>query len=246
VKSIWLNKGDESMSDEQRKVHPRAALDGELMDLKEELIRLGDQVESAVARAMTALKDRDQVLAQEVIADDLKINARRYEIEEKSLSIIATQQPAAGDLRAIVAVMNMVSDLERMGDHAAGIATLVTRMESMSGLEMPTGLATMSKMARGMLREALNAYAEHDVQAGYAIAGIDDEIDTSYTNLFRDLVKVIIKKPDTTSVALYYLFAGHNLERIADRVTNLAERVIFMGSGQVQELNPEPDETGFN
>jgi phosphate transport system protein len=139
VKSIWLNKGDESMSDEQRKVHPRAALDGELMDLKEELIRLGDQVESAVARAMTALKDRDQVLAQEVIADDLKINARRYEIEEKSLSIIATQQPAAGDLRAIVAVMNMVSDLERMGDHAAGIATLVTRMESMSGLEMPTG-----------------------------------------------------------------------------------------------------------
>jgi phosphate transport system protein len=234
------------MSEDQGKMHPRAALDRELTDLKEELIRLGDQVESAVARAMTALKDRDQVLAQEVIADDLKINAKRYAIEEKSLNIIATQQPAASDLRAIVAVMNMVSDLERMGDHAAGIATLVRRMESLSGLEMPTGLAEMSKLARTMLRDALDAYTEGNEQAAYAIASIDDEIDTSYTNLFRDLVEVIVKKPGTTSIALYYLFAGHNLERIADRVTNLAERVIFMGSGRVRELNPEPDESGFN
>ena len=97
-----------------------------------------------------------------------------------------------------------------------------------------------------MLQAALDAYAEGDEQAAYTIAGMDDKIDTTYKTLFRNLVEVIVQKPDSTSIALYYLFAGHNLERIADRVTNLAERVIFLGSGQVQELNPEPDETGFN
>ncbi len=234
------------MSEDQAQMHPRAALDRDLSHLKEELIRLGDQVESAVARAMTALKECDQVLATKVIADDLHINTRRYEIEEKSLSIIATQQPAASDLRAIVAVMNMVSDLERMGDHAAGIATLVTRMEDLAGLDMPTALGAMAKMAREMLRAALEAYADGDEEAAYQIAGMDDDIDASYTSLFRSLVEIIVKSPETTSIALYYLFAGHNLERIADRVTNLAERVIFMGSGEVQELNPEPDEAGLN
>jgi phosphate transport system protein len=234
------------MSDEQGKMHPRAALDRDLTHLKEELIRLGGQVDSGISRAMTALKERDLILAEEVIADDLHINTKRYDIEEKSLSIIATQQPAASDLRAIVAVMNMVSDLERMGDHAAGIATLVTRMEDLAGLEMPTDLGTMSKMARDMLQAALDAYSENDEDAAYAIAGMDDDIDTNYTTLFRSLVEMIVQKPDVTSIALYYLFAGHNLERIADRVTNLAERVIFMGSGEVQELNPEPDEAGFN
>jgi phosphate transport system protein len=234
------------MSEDQGQMQPRAALDRNLDDLKEELIRLGDQVESAIARAMTALKERDQVLAAEVIAGDVNINTRRYDIEEKSLSIIATQQPAASDLRAIVAVMNMVSDLERMGDHAAGIATLVTRMETLSGLDMPAGLASMATMAREMLHAALDAYTNHDEQAAYSLAGMDDDIDSSYTSLFKNLVESIVQKPETTPIALYYLFAGHNLERIADRVTNLAERVIFMGSGQVQELNPEPDEAGYN
>lgn len=234
------------MSEELGQMQPRAALDRDLTHLKEELIRLGDQVNSALAQAMTALKEWDSVLAEKVIEGDQKINTRRYEIEEKSLSIIATQQPAASDLRAIVAVMNMVSDLERMGDHASGIATLVTRMEDLAGLEMPTGLSIMSKMAQDMLQAALDAYAEGDEQAAYTIAGMDDKIDTTYKTLFRNLVEVIVQKPDSTSIALYYLFAGHNLERIADRVTNLAERVIFLGSGQVQELNPEPDETGFN
>lgn len=234
------------MSEEQGSLLPRAALDRDLMDLKEELIRLGDQVDTAIERAMTALKEHDQVLAEEVIADDAKINTKRYEIEEKSLSIIATQQPAASDLRAIVAVMNMVSDLERMGDHASGIATLVTRMKDLVGLDMPTDLGGMAKMARDMLRAALDAYASNNEDAAYAIAGLDDEIDMSYTALFRSLVEIIINQPETTSIALFFLFAGHNLERIADRVTNLAERVIFMRSGQVQELNPEPDETGFN
>lgn len=234
------------MTEQTNKMHPRAALDRELTDLKEELIRLGNQVDSAIDRAITALKQRDTVLAEEVVDDDSKVNARRYEIEEKCLSIIATQQPAAGDLRAIVAVMNMVSDLERMGDHAAGIATLVQRMETLGGLDMPAGLSGMAKLARDMLHAALDAYADSDEDAAYRIAHMDNDIDEGYTSLFRDLVKKIVEQPEATSIALYFLFAGHNLERIADRVTNLAERVIFLGSGQVTELNPEPDEAGFN
>jgi phosphate transport system protein len=210
------------MSEEQNQTHPRATLDHELSDLKEALIQMGNQIESALARAMTALKERDLALAEQVIEDDLEVNARRYEIEEKSLSIIATQQPAAGDLRAIVAVMNMVSDLERMGDHAAGIATLVTRMETFTDLVMPPGLAAMAKLAGDMLQAALIAYAETDEAAAFTIACMDDEIDRKYTSLFRSLVDVIVQNPETTSLSLYYLFAGHNLERIADRVTNLA------------------------
>ena len=234
------------MSEDMSQMQPRATLDRELMSLQEDLIRLGNQVASALTRAMKALKERDLVLAEEVIEDDLTINAGRYDIEEKSLSIIATQQPAAGDLRTIVAVMNMVGDLERMGDHAAGIATLVTRMETLTGLDMPNDLASMANLASDMLRDALAAYAERDEAAAYAIAGRDDEIDSKYTILFSNLMDTIVEKPETTSIALYYLFAGHNLERIADRSTNLAERVIFLGSGQVQELNPEPGESGFN
>jgi len=234
------------MSEDMSQMHPRATLDRELTCLQEDLIRLGNQVSSALTRAMKALKERDIVLAEEVIEDDLTINAGRYDIEEKSLSIIATQQPAAGDLRTIVAVMNMVGDLERMGDHAAGIATLVTRMETLTGLDMPNDLASMANLASDMLRDALAAYAERDEAAAYAIAGRDDEIDSKYTILFSNLMDTIVEKPETTSIALYYLFAGHNLERIADRATNLAERVIFLGSGQVQELNPEPGESGFN
>lgn len=234
------------MSEDKNQMHPRATLDRELTSLQEDLIRLGNQVESALTRSMKALKERDLVLAEEVIEDDLVVNAGRYDIEEKSLNIIATQQPAAGDLRAIVAVMNMVSDLERMGDHAAGIATLVTRMETLTGLDMPTGLMVMADLAKDMLRDALRAYADRDEDDAYAVAGRDDEIDSKYTILFQNLMDIIVEKPETTSIALYYLFAGHNLERIADRATNLAERVIFLGSGQVQELNPEPNEAGFN
>ncbi|HUS83616.1 MAG TPA: PhoU domain-containing protein, partial [Anaerolineales bacterium] len=133
------------MSEDQVKMYPRAALDRELTSLKEALLQLGDQIETAIASAMNALKERDLILAEEVIRDDLEINARRFDIEEKSLNIIATQQPAASDLRAIVAVMNMIGDLERMGDHAAGIATLVIRMETCTGLDMPPGLAAMAK-----------------------------------------------------------------------------------------------------
>lgn len=232
---------------EQRTDPPlRAALDRELAVLKDDVLQLGEMTSKAIALAMQSLLNRDTVLAQEIVSDDAAINAKRFDIEEESLSLIATQQPAAGDLRAVVAAMNMVGDLERMGDHAAGIATIVLRMEEGEQIEIPLGLSLMFEKTNEMLQRALNAYSQDDVPMAHQVASMDDEIDKIYKKLFRGLMEFIAEQPQKTTGGLYLLFAGHNLERIADRSTNLAERVIFLGSGRMQELNPEADEAGMN
>ncbi len=224
----------------------RATLDQELSKLKDDVLQLGEMTSTAIARAMESLLNRDTVLAQDVVTDDAAINAKRFDIEEESLSLIATQQPAAGDLRAVVAAMNMVGDLERMGDHAAGIATIVLRMEKEEKIEIPPGLSSMFEKTSEMLQRAMNAYAQDDAAMAHQVASMDDEIDKIYTKLFRGLMEFIAEQPQMTTGGLFLLFAGHNLERIADRSTNLAERVIFLGSGRMQELNPESDEAGLS
>ena len=224
----------------------RAALDRELEALKDDVLQLGEMTSVAIARAMESLLNRDTVLAHEVVANDAAINTKRFDIEEESLALIATQQPAASDLRAVVAAMNMVGDLERMGDHAAGIATIVLRIEEEEQIEIPPGLSSMFAMTSEMLKQALNAYAQDDAAMAHQVASMDDEIDKIYSKLFRGLMEFISEQPQMTTGALYLLFAGHNFERIADRSTNLAERVIFLGSGMMQELNPETDEAGLS
>jgi len=234
------------MSEQPKDLPLRAALDRELAALKADVLLLGEMTRSAIARAMESLVNRDTVLAKEVIAGDAAINAKRFDVEEESLSLIATQQPAAGDLRAVVAAMNMVGDLERMGDHAAGIATIVLRMEEEEQIEIPLTLTSMFEMTSEILQQALIAYAQDDTAMAHRVPSMDDEIDKIYKGLFRGLMEFIAEQPQMTTGGLYLLFAGHNLERIADRSTNLAERVIFLGSGMMQELNPEPDEAGLN
>lgn len=224
----------------------RATLDQELAALKEDVLQLGKMTSEAISRAMQSLLNRDTVLAQDVVECDAAINAKRFDIEEESLTLIATQQPAAGDLRAVVAAMNMVGDLERMGDHAAGIATIVLRMQEEEQLEIPPGLTSMFEKTSEMLQRALNAYAQDDAAMAHQVAAMDDEIDKIYSKLFSGLMEFIAEHPQKTTGGLYLLFAGHNFERIADRSTNLAERVIFLGSGRMQELNPESDEAGLN
>ncbi len=234
------------MSEQPKEQPLRAALDRELAALKDDVLQLGEMTSEAIARAMESLLNRDTVLAQEVVANDAAINAKRFDIEEESLSLIATQQPAAGDLRAVVAAMNMVGDLERMGDHAAGIATIVLRMEEEEKIKIPPGLSSMFEKTNEMLQRALNAYAQDDAAMARQVAAMDDEIDKIYSKLFSGLMEFIAEHPQKTTGGLYLLFAGHNFERIADRSTNLAERVIFLGSGRMQELNPESDEAGLN
>ncbi len=234
------------MSEQQTDLPLRATLDRELAALKDDVLLLGEMTSEAIARAMQSLLNRDTVLAQGIVTDDAAINAKRFDIEEESLSLIATQQPAAGDLRAVVAAMNMVGDLERMGDHAAGIATIVLRMEEEEQIEIPLGLSSMFEKTNEMLQRALSAYSQDDAAVAHQVASMDDEIDKIYKKLFRGLMEFIAEQPQMITGGLYLLFAGHNLERIADRSTNLAERVIFLGSGKMQELNPEADEAGMS
>ena len=201
---------------------------------------------SAITQSMQALHNRDKVLADEIVANDAQINALRFKVEEASLNLIATQQPAAGDLRAVVAALNMVGDLERMGDHAAGIAKIVLRLPDDGALELPPSLSQMADLALDMLGKAMEAYSKLDDDIAYSVATQDDIIDLHYKTLFRELVEMMSEGKDMTNLGIYLMFVGHNLERIADRVTNLAERVVFMTSGLMQELNPEPDEADIN
>jgi phosphate transport system protein len=233
------------MNDREQGFSPRAALDHELAHLKDEILRMGDQVDTALVRAVNALRERDAETAHEIISRDSEINAMRFEVEERCLGLIATQQPAASDLRAIVAAMNMVNDLERMGDHAVGISKAVIRMQDDPPLEIPVEFTRIYDLARTMLHDALLSYRDQDLKLARKVADLDDQIDVHYRKLFRDLLAVMARSPESSGAAVRLQFASHNLERIADRSTNLVERVIFLASGEMEELNPEPDETGL-
>lgn len=213
----------------------------DLMVMQDDVLRMSSWLDAAVQRSLQALADRDANLARQVIADDAKINAQRFNIEEACIRLIATQQPAASDLRAIVAAMNIISDLERMADHAAGIARIVLRMGDEPLLKPLVDMPRMANICREMTRAALDAYVARDAEAARRIAARDDEVDNLYNQIFRELLSFMVEDPRTTSRALYLLFAAHNLERIGDRVTNIAERVIFMASGEMHELSAGPE-----
>jgi phosphate transport system protein len=219
----------------------RATFDQELRDLRDNLLRLGSMVDTAISRSIQALKERDQQLAQEIITDDEKINELRFKIEGDCVSIIARQQPAARDLRFIVAAMNIVLDLERMGDHAAGIATIVLRMGDQPLLKPLIDLPRMARISQDMLRFSLDALISGDADEALAITRIDEEVDQLYNQIFRELISYMIEDPRTVTRAMYLLFCAHNVERIADRVTNICERVIFVATGQMEEISSDPD-----
>jgi phosphate transport system protein len=219
----------------------RASLDRDLRSLQDDLLRMGSLLDSAIDQSMRALANRDADLARRVVADDANVNELRFQIEEDCLTLIATQQPAAGDLRAIVAALSIVSDLERMADHAAGIAKTVIRMGDEPLLKPLIDLPRMAAQCRQMLRSALDAYVAQDADAARALAAEDDVIDNLYQQIFRELLMFMLEDPHTTTRALYLLFTAHNLERIGDRVTNIAERVIFMTSGELKELSAGPN-----
>lgn len=218
-------------------ISPRGTLDRELARLRDELLRLGSLVDSAIERALRALQTRDLALARQVIQDDQAINDLRYKIEENCLALIATQQPAAVDLRTTVAILNIIIDLERMADHAAGIAEIVIRMGTEPLLKPLIDIPRMAQIDREMLRRSLDAFIARDPDLAREVAQRDDEVDHLYNQIFRELLTFMIEDPKTITRATYLLWIAHNLERIGDRVTNISERVIFMTTGIVRELN---------
>jgi phosphate transport system protein len=215
-------------------------LDKDLQQVQDDLLRMGSLIDTAIGRAIGALAVRDARLAREIVADDAAINALRFHIEDNCLATIATQQPAAVDLRVIVATVILASELERMGDYAAGIAKTVLRMGDEQLLKPLVDMPRMAEEDRSMLRDALDAYVSRDADKARQVAARDDIVDNLYNQIFREILTYILEDPTCTTRALYLLFSAHNLERIGDRVVNIAERVIFMSSGEMRELNAGP------
>jgi phosphate transport system protein len=217
----------------------RSTFDQELQDLRDNVLRLGSMVDTAIGRAMQALKERDQELAQRVIVEDEDINQLRFKIEEECVGLIARQQPAAHDLRFIVTAMNIVLELERMGDHADGMATIALRIGDEPPLKPLIDLPRMVQFSREMLRASLDAFMAEDAQKALAITQRDEEVDQLYNQIFRELITYMVEDPRTVTRAMYLLFCAHNVERIADRVTNICERVVFVATGEMEEIPSE-------
>lgn len=215
----------------------RALFDRELTDLRDNILYLGGMVETAIEMSIQALREQDEDLARQVIAGDEEINDRRYDIEEQCVRLIATQQPAAGDLRAIVAAIHIVTELERMGDHASGIAELAIRLADQPHLKPLIDVPRMAEIDRGMIRASLDAYFKRDPALALETAKRDAEIDGLDDQVYRELLTYMLSDPTTITRATYLLWVTHNLERIADRVTNICERVIYMCTGKMEELN---------
>jgi len=214
----------------------RSTFDRELLQINQQLRALVKLVDTAIGNAMQSLQEQDLALAATVIADDANINRMRFEIEESCLTLIATQQPIAGDLRSIIAVMHSTVELERMGDHASGIAKTVIKAEGEKPLKPGSKLQRMAELSREMLAECIDAFENRDLQRAKEIAAQDEIMDKMYQSLFDRLIRVMSKNPRAIPRATYMMWCGHNLERIADRVTNLAELVVFMNTGNLTEF----------
>jgi phosphate transport system protein len=216
---------------------PREFFNRELQQVQDEMLVMASMVEKAIERAVASLKSRDVKQAQKVIDDDFKINQQRFGIEEECLLLIATQQPIASDLRIIAAVLNIITDLERMGDHAEGIATISIMIGDEPPLKPLIDIPRMDELARSMLRRSVDAFMKRDAESARQIATEDDTIDQLYEQVYRELLTFMMADPGTINRATHLLWVAHNLERIADRVTNICERVVFLTTGKMEEFN---------
>lgn len=215
----------------------RTVFTNDLRELLNEVMILGSMVERAIDEAIVALRDQDVDRARAVISGDDEINRRRWQLEEESLRLMALQAPMAGDLRRIAAVMHVATDLERMADHAEGISHLVIRTADEPLLKPLLDIPRMATIARKMLLDAVEAFVEDDAVAARAIAERDDEVDLLYDQIYHELLTYMLADPMTISRATHLLWAAHNIERVGDRVTNICERVVFVVTGSIEELN---------
>jgi phosphate transport system protein len=210
---------------------PRRLFDQHLRELQDHVLAMGSMVEIAMSRSMDALKNRDLELAQKVIQDDRLIDQKRFEIEEQCIDLIVTQQPMASDLRIIIAVLNIIVDLERIADHAEGTAKISIMIGNEPPLKPLIDLPRMAELTGGMLRRVLEAFIAHDAAAAAKICAEDDAIDHLYDQVFRELLVFMAEDPRTITRATRLIWVAHNLERSADRVTNIGERIIYVVTG---------------
>ena len=222
----------------------RKTFEMEIQQLKDELLLMGSMVEQQILEAVEALKKRDVETSHRIFNDDSKINAKRFGIEEQVMILIATQQPMAHDLRLLASILEVSAELERMGDYAKGIATINIRMGSEAPLKPLIDIPRMAQKASDMLHRALTAFVNEDVETARAIPDEDDEVDSLYTQVYRELMTYILADPKTIDRANFLLWTAHNLERFADRVTNICERTVFIVTGENKEIGSSGDGSG--
>jgi phosphate transport system protein len=216
---------------------PRQAFDQELQRLEEKLIELGRMAKEALLASVDALKRRDLETARRIMAADHQLNERRYAIEHETLVVIATQQPMAVDLRTLAAFLEIATELERIGDYAKGIAKITLMMGAEPFVKPLIDIPRMAEKAAGMLNRALHAFVGRDVDLARTIPAEDDEMDALYEQIYRELVAFIIADPTLINRASYLIWVAHNLERVADRVVNICERVVFAVTGEMVEFD---------
>ena len=209
----------------------------ELVQLQDEVLVLGSMAEKALMDSMEALRDGDERWSQKIISEDVLINQKRFEIEDRCIFVMASQQPMANDLRALVSILSIIIDLERIADHAEGIAKINILMGEEAIPRRLGYVPGMADRAIAMLRNSLKAYIDHVVDAARQICDADDEVDRLQDSVYDESIRAMIEDPATIQRNTYLIWCAHNLERIADRCTNICERVIFQVTGKMEEIN---------
>jgi len=221
---------------QEAKTSVRRTLETEIQELRDELLYLGSMVEQQILGSVSALKKRDLDASQRIYAADSAINQKRYEIEEKVMIVIATQQPMAHDLRLLASILEIAGELERMGDYAKGIAIISLRMKDEQLLKPLVDIPRMAQKGADMLHRALTAFLNEDIDTARKLPAEDDEVDALYDQVYRELMVLIIQDPKSIQRANWLLWVAHNLERVSDRVTNICERTIFIVTGEMHEI----------
>jgi phosphate transport system protein len=219
----------------------RKTFESEIQQLKDELLLLGSMVEQQIMDSVESLKKRDIEASRHIYKTDSQINAKRYAIEEQVMIVIATQQPMAHDLRLLASILEVSGELERMGDYAKGIATVSIRIGDQPLLKPLIDIPRMAQKGTDMLHRALTAFINEDVDAARLIPAEDDEVDGLYTQIYHELMMFVIQDAKVIERANWLLWVAHNLERLADRVTNICERTVFIATGEIKEIDSSSD-----
>jgi phosphate transport system protein len=220
---------------------PRRTFERDLERMQDELLILGSMVEDALVTSVDALKHQDLERAKRLILGDRPINEKRVAIEADVLALIATQQPMASDLRVLASVLEIATELERIGDYAKGISKITLLIREQPLIKPLIDLPLMAETVRDMLHQGLEAFVRRDTVLAMGVAARDSEIDALYNQVYRELLTFVMCDPGTIDQTMHLLWVGHNLERAADRVTNICERVVFTVTGKTVELEGRED-----
>lgn len=215
----------------------RKSFHAQMDELKQQVLKMGSLVETAIFDAVKSLKEQDIKLANKVVQGDDLIDRLEIETEQECLKLLALHQPMAADLRFIGTALKVVTDLERMADHASDIAKMTIRLEGQPLIKPLIDIPRMAEVAQKMVRDGLDAYVRRDTDLALAMIEYDHEVDHLYSQIFRELLVFMMEDPRTIKQATYLLFVAQHLERIADHATNLGEWIIYMVTGERKELN---------